>query len=131
MKIIKSSGFTLIEIMVVLGIAAAIGALGLGFGLSSIARNICQTQLDLVYSALFEARTKAITLGEMGESIMVDFEELDLVDGFSVTSEPREIIFTKTEIGVRSENSEIQLHGPTNGPTCENQIKLNNVGAIL
>lgn len=130
-----NKGFTLIELVLVMGLSATIGAMGIGMGLASTAKNICDSEFVALRSLLFQARNMSATSGVAAE-ISVDFENLTDVDalaqGFFASSQsdsfPENTVrFSKSELGVRSASSSVVL----SGPSCEKTININNVGAII
>ncbi|MEK7185611.1 MAG: prepilin-type N-terminal cleavage/methylation domain-containing protein [Patescibacteria group bacterium] len=143
-------GFTLIEIVVVMGIAAAIAAMGVGLGLGSAAKNICHTEFNLLHGAILRARNLAATSAKTDENIVAIFDENEikifadgdngdvllesflLSEGFVATSSSEffpenRVEFVIDKSGVRSSEASLGL----SGPACNQEIKINHVGAII
>lgn len=60
MNEIYSSGFTLIEVIIVMAIIAILGIVGIIFGLDSYTRSVCHSERDTLVFLIYRARNKAV-----------------------------------------------------------------------
>lgn len=110
-------GFTLIEMLLVLGITTLLGVAGMSFGVSTLSRSFCAVEFDRVRTLLFHARNQALV---NRSSIVVHLESgRFLLAPSDVTFLP----FT----GVEGSETIVSI----TGPACNTTITINNVGAIL
>jgi len=146
-----ATGFTLIEIVVVLGIIAVVGAIGLSVGINSFQSYICVSQFDLLRSALFYARSEAVTASEGAKvGLFVDNNKisvyLDRVEtteitevhsfefdrNFEIVFPNNEIVFTKKNVGLTVDKvAEDDNFATLIGPACNRNINLKENGAIV
>lgn len=141
----NASGFTLVEIVLVLGITAIIGIIGVNIGLSSIGKQICAHQFDLLRSALFYARNKTITSSEDSiarvifddHKVFIYFNQAEIKQDeikifefekkFDVFFLDDEVIFSKKITGIESNATSVRVVGQS----CDRVININKNGAII
>lgn len=111
------SGFTLIEMLIVLAIATLLGGVGISFGVSTMSRSLCSVESDRVLAALFHVRNQAVMTGT---HVVAHLES----DRFVVTPSGAGFL---PFAGANNPETAISI----TGPACERSITINNVGAII
>lgn len=140
----SGAGFTLVEILVVLGLLGLVASLGSAIGFDTLGRSAVREERDTLVSLLWSARTRALAnMHESAQGVHIDSDEYVLFEGDSYNSSdpdnqlmPRnpavtisggpDIIFAQLSGGVSTGIGTLTMTGPTGEAT----IEINGAGRI-
>lgn len=144
-RICHAKGFTIIEILIVLGLIALLAGVGAVIGFDAVGRATAAGERDILVSLLVSARTKAMAnVGEIEHGVYISPTEFILFDGASYgSSDPAthrpvdrtgavsvtgdtEVVFSQLSGGVAAGDRSITL---TDGAS-DAVIDINSAGRI-
>ncbi len=138
------AGFTLIEVLVVIGLLGLVASLGSAIGFDTLGRSATREERDTLVSLLWSARTRALAnMHESAQGVHIDGGQYVLFEGPSYDiSDPDnqmiprnpavtisggpDIIFTQLSGGVSAGTGTLTMTGPTGMATVE----INEAGRI-
>lgn len=137
-KVYKKSGFTLIEISLVLGLFLLIGSLSLAAFSSPVEKFVCRSEFELLGNSIVRARAvshmtvdKKASLANDGRDYVVLVNSDFIVDRFSGSRQAEIIPEIKVDFFeglVTSDNREFVL--AVAGRNCSEKIKINEFGTF-
>jgi len=140
----KVSGFTLIEVLVVIGLLGLVASLGSAIGFDTLGRSATREERDTLVSLLWSARARALAnVHESAQGVHIDWNTYVLFEGSSYnSSDPDNQVISRNPTVNISGGTDIifaQLSGDVatgvgtltmSGPTGEATVVMNGAGRI-